>query len=66
MHMNTWVAECMLHKSIGRFISSFKDKIYLMDKLFRARAKMKMFAENSPHAGMRDVMLRDVMLCDEM
>jgi len=51
MHMNTWVAECTLHKGIGGFISTFKDKQYLMDKLYRARANMKMYAENSPHLG---------------
>lgn len=51
MHMNTWVAECTLHKGIGSFIASFKDKQYLMEKLYRCRAQMKMYAENSPHEG---------------
>jgi hypothetical protein len=51
MHCGTWVAECTLHKGIGPFISSFKDKQYLMEKLYRCRAKMKMYAENSPHEG---------------
>lgn len=51
MHLNTWVAECTLHKGIGSFITSFKDKQYLMEKLYRCRAKMKMYAENSPHEG---------------
>jgi hypothetical protein len=51
MHIDTWVAECTLHKGIGSFIASFKDKQYLMEKLYRCRAKMKMYAENSPHTG---------------
>ena len=51
MHLDTWVAECVLHKGIGHFIASFKDKQHLMEKLYRARARMKMYAENSPHTG---------------
>ena len=51
MHMNTWIAECTLHKGIGPFISSFKDKQHLMERLYRCRAQMKMYAENSPHEG---------------
>ena len=51
MHVGSWVAECTLHKGIGSFIASFKDKQYLMEKLYRCRAQMKMYAENSPHQG---------------
>lgn len=51
MHLGTWVAECTLHKGIGSFIASFKDKQYLMEKLYRCRARMKMYAENSTHEG---------------
>jgi RNA recognition motif-containing protein len=51
IHLNSWVAECIIHKKIGSFISSFKQKQYLMRNLYLYRAKMKMFAENTPHSG---------------
>lgn len=50
LHLGTWVAECILHKRIGGFISTFKRKEHIMKKLYRCRAKMKMYAENSPHS----------------
>lgn len=50
MHYNTWIAECIVHKGIGGFISAFKAKQHILQKLYRARAKMKMYAENSSHA----------------
>lgn len=50
LHLNTWIAECIIHKGIGGFISAFKSKQHILQKLYRARAKMKMYAENSPHA----------------
>eukprot|EP01034_Spumella_vulgaris_P032925 gene32925-40642_t len=50
MLVGTWVAECIIHKSIGAFISAFKDKQHVMEKLYRCRAQMKMYAENSCHA----------------
>lgn len=49
LFLGTWVAECVLHKGIGAFISDFKNKAHVMDKMYRARATMKMYAENSPH-----------------
>jgi hypothetical protein len=39
-----------VHKAVGEFISTFKSKQHVMQRLYRARAKMKMYAENSPHA----------------
>lgn len=45
-----WIAECILHKGIGDFISSFKNKQHIMERMYRCRARMKMYAENSPHA----------------
>jgi RNA recognition motif-containing protein len=45
-----WVAECIIHKGIGDFISSFKSKQHVMERMYRCRARMKMYAENSPHA----------------
>eukprot|EP01039_Chlorochromonas_danica_P003057 gene3057-3337_t len=50
LHQSTWIADCILHKKIGGFISSFKSKQHVLRKLFRARACMKMYAENTPHA----------------
>lgn len=47
--LGTWVAECVLHKGIGAFVSDFKSKAHVMEKMYRARATMKMYAENSPH-----------------
>ena len=49
IYSGTWVAECVIHKAIGGFISSFKSKQDVMQLLYRCRAKMKMYAENSPH-----------------
>lgn len=48
--LNTWIAECVIHKGIGGFVSAFKSKQHILRKLYRARAKMKMYAENSPHS----------------
>lgn len=50
IHKNTWIAECTIHKGIGGFISSFKSKQHVMEGLYRCRARMKMYAENSPHS----------------
>ena len=25
-HLNTWIAECTIHKAIGRYLKAFKDK----------------------------------------
>lgn len=47
--LGTWVAECILHKKIGAFVLDFKNKAHVMEKMYRARATMKMYAENSPH-----------------
>lgn len=31
--IGTWIAECVLHKAIGSFISSFKDKQHVTEKV---------------------------------
>lgn len=49
LYLGTWIAESIVHKKIGRFIAEFKDKQFLMQRLYRCRAEMKMFAENSTH-----------------
>jgi hypothetical protein len=40
---------------VGAFISSFRNEQYLMEKLKKCRAKMKMYAENSPRVGGHDI-----------
>jgi hypothetical protein len=50
IYQGTWVAECIIHKSIGSFISSFKSKQHLMENMYRYRAKMKMYSAVTPHA----------------
>eukprot|EP01038_Epipyxis_sp_PR26KG_P012379 gene12379-16606_t len=48
--LNSWVAECTVHKKIGKFISAFKNQQHLMEKLYKYRAKMKMYGESTSHA----------------
>ena len=50
MYRNTWVADIVVHKKIGKYIRAFKHKGHIMESLHRARAKMKMYAPNTPHA----------------
>ncbi len=47
---DTWVAECVIHKRIGGFLRTFKQQQHKMSDLYHARAEMKMYAENTPHA----------------
>lgn len=47
---NTWVSECIVHKAIGGFIASFKAQQHLTENLYKHRATMKMYAENTSHA----------------
>lgn len=44
------LSQVILHKKIGSFISEFKSKDHVMQKMYKARAKMKMYAENTSHA----------------
>ena len=46
----TWVAECIVHKKVGQFISSFKGKENLTKDLYLHRATMKMYSEGTSHA----------------
>lgn len=50
MYYNTWVAEANTHRKIGRFVTAFKEQQSLMIQILRARAKMKMYNENTCHA----------------
>eukprot|EP01031_Cornospumella_fuschlensis_P033830 gene33830-40931_t len=47
----TWIAECVVHKGIGGFISAFKSKQHILQHLYKSRARMKMYAENTAHSG---------------
>ena len=47
---DTWIAEVVIHKKIGGFIRAFKEQQHKMGDLYSARAKMKMYADNTPHA----------------
>jgi hypothetical protein len=47
--LNTWVADITLHKRLGKFIHKFKSKDGVVSKLRKARARMKMFAEDTPY-----------------
>ncbi len=49
-YQSTWIAECILHKNIGKFISSFRNKQHLTKSLYRSRALMKMYKQDTPHA----------------
>lgn len=49
VYKGTWIAECIVHKKIGSFISAFKSKQDIMERLFRSRAQMKMYSDNTPH-----------------
>ena len=50
MYYNTWVAEANVHRKIGRFVTAFKEQQNLMIQILRARARMKMYNENTCHA----------------
>lgn len=47
VHVGTWIAECTLHRKIGVFIKAFQKKQHLMEKLYKYRAQMKMYADNT-------------------
>ena len=50
VYVNSWVAECSLHKKIGKFIRAFEKNQRVNDELLRSRAAMKMYAPDTPHA----------------
>lgn len=50
IYLNTWVAEVYLHKKIGSFINIFKNKKSMTNKLYRARAQVKMYGPSTVHA----------------
>ena len=49
-YVGTWVAETVIYQTLSQLISAFKRKQSTMKNLQRARAKMKMYAEDTPHA----------------
>lgn len=46
----TWVADVILHRELGPFLRAFKKKIPWMDVIYEQRSRMKMYANNTPHA----------------
>lgn len=51
IYVNTWVAECILHRAIGDLIVRYKSNEELLKSLYRLRAKMKMYARDTSHVG---------------
>lgn len=50
IYLNTWIAEAYLHKQLGQFIDMFKSKMEMTNRLYRARAQVKMYGPNTVHA----------------
>ena len=50
MYMHSWIADISLHKKIGKFIRAFRTKSEMMYELMGYRARMKMYADNTPHS----------------
>ena len=48
--VGTWIAECVVHRKIGHYIRAFREKQYLMEQLYRHRAEMKMYSNDTPNA----------------
>lgn len=49
-YVNTWVAETVIYQALSQLIAAFKAKQSYMKNLQRARAKMKMYKEDTCHA----------------
>jgi hypothetical protein len=60
IYKGTWISECIVHKAVGKFLSSFKSKKHLMENLFRCRAKMKMYGTLTPHSHGPDTIRYDI------
>jgi len=45
--VGTWVAEVVVHHKIGHLIRGFRQKQELMEKLYRHRAEMKMYGQDT-------------------
>merc|ERR1712146_178002 len=48
-YLNSWVARIYIHKQIGPFMHAYREKLKLYDKMYKARAIMKMYAPNTQH-----------------
>lgn len=46
--LNSWVADCVIHTQIGDLLLAFKNREHLMKKMYRARAKVKMYGPLTP------------------
>jgi len=49
-YIGTWVAETIIYQTLSKLIAAFKAKQSVMKNLQRARARMKMYADDTPHA----------------
>lgn len=49
LYINTWIAECIIHRKIGQLITTYKKNEKLLTDLYRSRAKMKMYAVGTAH-----------------
>lgn len=59
IHINTWIAEATICRKYGMFIRSFREEADLMTSLIRARAFMKMYKADTPHAkGYNEIMYK--------
>jgi hypothetical protein len=47
VHLNTWVAECTLHKKVGKLIRRFKNMRRLTERLRGLRARIKMYSDDT-------------------
>ena len=48
-YLNSWVVGVYIHKQIGPFMHAYREKLKLYDKMYKARAIMKMYAPNTQH-----------------
>lgn len=47
----SWVADCVVHKKIGRYIAAFRNQQHIMDSLYHNRALMKLYSQGTIFAG---------------
>lgn len=49
IHVGTWVAECTMCIRMGKVVSYLDRRKQLMEQLYTARARMKMYGPKTPH-----------------
>lgn len=53
-YLDSWVAEATVYREIGSLLASYKLRRRMMERLFRSRAKMKMYRTSTPHPAGED------------